>query len=134
MNMATASTALDHWKYVAPLFPARNDERAYRETVEALDMVLNAGGSDENHPLASLALLLGDIIEKYEAEHALQDCGTGIDALKFLMEQQGLKQSDLPEIGSQGVVSELLNGKRELNIKQIRKLAARFNVAESVFI
>ncbi len=31
------------------------------------------------------------------------------------MEQHGLKQGDMPDIGSQGVVSELLSGKRELN-------------------
>jgi len=35
---------------------------------------------------------------------------TGIEALKFLIEQHGLKQGDLEEIGSQGVVSEILTG------------------------
>lgn len=134
MNATTATTALNHWQYVAPLFQIGSDEKSYLETIETLEMVLDAGGADENHPLASLAVLLGDIIEKYEAEHALQVCGTGIDALKFLMVQHELKQNDLPEIGSQGVVSELLSGKRELNIKQIRKLAARFAVPESVFV
>lgn len=43
-------------------------------------------------------------------------------------------RSDLPEIGSQGVVSEILNGKRELNVRQIRALADRFHVSPSVFI
>ena len=37
----------------------------------------------------------------------------------------------LPEIGSQGVVSEILSGKRELNVRQIRALAARFHVEPS---
>jgi HTH-type transcriptional regulator/antitoxin HigA len=35
------------------------------------------------------------------------------------MEQHGLKQTDLREIGSQGVVSEILSGKRDLNVRQI---------------
>ena len=35
------------------------------------------------------------------------------------MEEHGLKQSDLSDIGSQGVVSEILRGKRELNTRQI---------------
>jgi HTH-type transcriptional regulator/antitoxin HigA len=39
-----------------------------------------------------------------------------------------LRQSDWPEIGSQGVVSEILNGKRELNVRQIRETARRFRV------
>lgn len=50
------------------------------------------------------------------------------------MEEHGLNQSDLSEIGSPGVVSEILNGKRELNVRQIRLLAKRFQVSPAVFI
>ncbi|MGB7950415.1 MAG: transcriptional regulator, partial [Candidatus Binatia bacterium] len=45
-----------------------------------------------------------------------------------------LTQSELPEIGSQGVVSEILSGERELNIRQVRCLAKRFEVSPAVFI
>jgi HTH-type transcriptional regulator/antitoxin HigA len=45
-----------------------------------------------------------------------------------------LTQSDLPEIGSQGVVSEILRDKRKLNMRQVQALAARFNVSPAVFI
>jgi len=58
----------------------------------------------------------------------------GAEMLRFLMEEHGLAQSDLPEIGSQGVVSEILNGKRELNVRQIRALARRFKVSPAVFV
>jgi HTH-type transcriptional regulator/antitoxin HigA len=50
------------------------------------------------------------------------------------MQEHSLKQSDLPEIGSQGVVSEILNGKRQLNTRQIKALAERFAVSPVVFI
>jgi HTH-type transcriptional regulator/antitoxin HigA len=51
------------------------------------------------------------------------------------MEQHDLRQSDLrKEIGSQGVVSEILSGNRELNTRQIRALAKRFSVSPAVFI
>jgi len=50
------------------------------------------------------------------------------------MEEHGLTQSDLPEVGSRGVVSEILSGKRELNIRQIRALAKRFRVSPAVFV
>jgi hypothetical protein len=50
--------------------------------------------------------IVGDLIEDYEAEHHPLPDVSGVPALKFLMEQHGLKQSDLHEIGSQGVVSE----------------------------
>ncbi|MHA3903658.1 helix-turn-helix domain-containing protein [Castellaniella sp. WN] len=41
---------------------------------------------------------------------------------------------DLPEIGSQGVVSEILAGKRELNIRQVRALSERFGVSAATFL
>ena len=50
------------------------------------------------------------------------------------MSEHGLRQTDLPEIGTQGVVSEVLAGKRELNTRQIRKLANRFRVSAAVFV
>ncbi|HSG17040.1 MAG TPA: hypothetical protein VLE70_12060 [Anaerolineae bacterium] len=50
------------------------------------------------------------------------------------MEEHGVRQADLPEVGSQGVVSEILSGKRELNVRQIRELARRFHVSPAVFI
>ncbi len=58
---------------------------------------------------------------------------TPINALKYLMEEHGLKQSDLREIGSQGVVSEILTGKRDLNLDQIKKISKKFHVAPLVF-
>jgi HTH-type transcriptional regulator/antitoxin HigA len=54
--------------------------------------------------------------------------------LQFLMEEHGLTQSDLPEVGSQGVISDILRGKHELNVRQIRALAKRFQVSPAVFI
>ena len=46
----------------------------------------------------------------------------------------GFKQGDLTGIGSQGVVSEILSGKRKLNIRQIKLLSQQFNVSPAVFI
>jgi HTH-type transcriptional regulator/antitoxin HigA len=57
-----------------------------------------------------------------------------VQALKYLMEQRGLKQTDLSEIGSQGVVSQILTGKRELNIRQVRALSKRFGVSAATFV
>jgi HTH-type transcriptional regulator / antitoxin HigA len=58
---------------------------------------------------------------------------SGAEVLQYLIEEHALTQSDLPEVGSQGVVSEILRGKRELNVRQIRALARRFNVSPAVF-
>ncbi|MDP2810207.1 MAG: hypothetical protein Q8O34_08665 [Rhodocyclaceae bacterium] len=77
---------------------------------------------------------MGDLIEDFEAEHHPLPDVTGVHALKFLMEQHGLKQGDLHEIGSQGVVSEILASKRELNVRQVRALGERFGVSPATFI
>jgi HTH-type transcriptional regulator/antitoxin HigA len=50
------------------------------------------------------------------------------------MAEHGLRQTDLPEVGSQGVVSEILAGKRQLNARQIAALARRFQVRADVFL
>jgi HTH-type transcriptional regulator/antitoxin HigA len=50
------------------------------------------------------------------------------------MEEHDLKQSDLPEIGSQGVISEILSGKRQFSVRQIKLLSKRFNVSPAVFM
>jgi hypothetical protein len=56
------------------------------------------------------------------------------EALKFLMAQHDLKRGDLPEIGSQGAVSEILTGKRDLDIRLVRALAAQFSVSTETFL
>jgi HTH-type transcriptional regulator/antitoxin HigA len=48
------------------------------------------------------------------------------------MREHGLKQTDLPEVGSQGVVSEVLAGRRALNLRQVKALSARFRVPMDV--
>jgi HTH-type transcriptional regulator / antitoxin HigA len=81
-----------------------------------------------------LADIVGDLIADYASRHEALPAARGVQALKFLMEQQGAKQSELPEIGSQGVVSEILAGKSELNIRQIRGLTLRFGVTAATFV
>lgn len=59
---------------------------------------------------------------------------TPATALASLMQVHGLRQTDLPAVGSQGVVSEMLSGKRHLNARQIAALARRFSVQAEVFL
>ena len=102
--------------------------------VERLNVLLDEVGTNEAHPLYGLLDTLGILIEAYESEnYPIPDC-SGVDMLLYFMEEYSLTQSDLPEIGSQGVVSEIINGKRELNIRQIKALAKRFKVSSSVFL
>lgn len=58
-----------------------------------------------------------------------------IEAIKFRMEQMGMKQKDLAEvIGFKSRVSEILNKKRKLTLDTIRKLNAALNIPTEVLI
>ena len=78
--------------------------------------------------------VLSNTIASYEASQSKPQKSKGINALKALMETHHLHQSDLPQIASQGVMSELLNEKRSLNLRQITLLSKHFKVDPSTFI
>ena len=130
---AVARDLRRHWTAIRPLLSIRN-EREYEQAIERLNNLIDEIGTNEQHPLYELLDTLGTLIHAYEEEHHPMPTCSGADMLRFLMEEHGLAQSDLPEIGSQGVVSEVLSGKRELNVRQIRALAKRFHVSPAVFI
>lgn len=118
---------------IVPLRPIVNQEQ-YAHAVAVLSQLLDAGAANEKHLLAELASTLGSLIGDFEESQEQQQGAGPVDVLRLLMEQHGLSQSDLPEIGTQGVVSEILNGKRELNVRQFKALAARFQIPSSVFL
>lgn len=118
---------------LVPLRPIRNEED-YDAAVSALNALLDAGAADEAHPVAVLAATLGELIADYDAEQYPSEPLPAAVVLQHLMEAHGIKQADLPEVGSQGVVSEILRGRRELNLRQVRALARRFAVPASVFV
>lgn len=131
---ARVKDAIQHWSFVAPVLkPARN-AKEYAQLVEALDAALDAGGADEKHPLARLVDYLGDLVAEYEARDKMPPAATGAEALRYLMQRDNLRQADLPELGSQGVVSELLSGRRNFNARQARAMAARFGVSAALFL
>ena len=125
--------AWESFRAATDIEPIR-DEAHYQRMVAMLDVLLDEAADDESHAVMGLVDIVGDLIEDYETEHHPLAPATGLQALKFLMDQHELKQSELPEIGSQGVVSEILTGKRELNVRQVRALAQRFAVSPATFI
>ncbi len=122
------------WPEIQPVFSVPHNERDHNKLVKILDSLIDEVGNNETHPLASLMETIGSLIETYESQNIDQIEGNPIAALNALMEEHGLKQSDLTEIGSQGVVSEILSGKRQLNIRQVKMLSKRFKVSPSVFV
>lgn len=67
--------------------------------------------------------VLATLIDAYESRHFPIESPDPIEAIKFRMEQMGINRKDLePLLGGRSRVSEVLNRKRGLSIRQIRKL------------
>ena len=122
------------WPNIQNVFSVPHNEKDYNNLVNLLDSLIDEVGNNESHPLSSLMETIGSLIEAYESQNYPDIEGDPINALKTLMEEHGLKQSDLPEIGSQGVVSEIISGKRQLNVRQLKLLSERFKVSPVVFV
>ncbi len=122
------------WPTVKSVFSVPHSEKDYNALVKTLDSLIDEVGNKQNHPLAPVMETIGNLIENYENQEYKINTSSPIEALKYLMQEHGLKQSDLKEIGSQGVVSEVLTGKRSLNIEQIKKISNKFHVSPLVFI
>lgn len=99
--------------------PIRN-EKDYDLTLKRVELLMDAEfGSDDFDELEILTTL----VENYEAKHYTIDTPDPIEAIKFRMEQEGLRQKDLVVIfGNKVRVSEILNKKRRLTLDMIRNI------------
>ena len=104
------------------------DHRAALKAVEEL-MSARQGTRDGER----LDVLL-TLIEAYERKHFPMELPDPIEAIRFSMEQKGLKAKDLvPMIGQINRVYEILNGKRPLTLQMIRRLHRELGIpAESL--
>ncbi len=132
--MYSMSEISNKWQSLAPFLSAPHTEGEYDNLAAFLDQLIDEVGNDESHPLATLMDTVGTLIEAYDKEHFPFSEGDPIDVLRYLMEKHNLAQSDMPELGSQGVVSEILSGKRNLNVRQIKLLSKRFHISPSTFL
>ncbi len=114
-----------------------SSEKELERLTEEVDRLMTKGikqgelSPEEERLLELLAVL----IETYEDEHYPIPDLSPIEVLKFLMEERGLKQSDLLHIfGSSGITSEVVNGKRSISKAQAKKLAEYFKVSVELFI
>lgn len=61
--------ALAAWPTVAPILFVPRNEAEYDKLVDILNLLLDQGGSDEQHPLADLVNVVGTLVAEYEREH-----------------------------------------------------------------
>jgi HTH-type transcriptional regulator/antitoxin HigA len=88
----------------------------------------------ETHPLFSLFEIVMDLIERWEDAHVDIPDVHPREVLRYLLEENGLKQKDLADIASPALVSDILSGRREISKKLARSLAVRFNTGIEAFV
>ena len=101
------------------LKPIRNE----RELDRALERIEELWGAKPGTARGDELDVLMLLVEKYEEEHFPIPASDPVEAIKFLMEQNGMTRKDLERyIGARGRVSEVLNGKRSLTLPMIKRL------------
>ena len=115
----TRSTTASTWRPQMTIKPIRNDDdlrRAFRRLEKIFQAVEGTPQADERDVLVTL-------IEAYENKHYDFGPADPVEAIKFRMEQEGLTPRDLePYIGQSGRVSEVLNRRRPLSLRMVKRL------------
>ena len=111
-----------------------DNQTEYKRSKQALERLLfpERKLSPEEDAMATLLLHL---VDHFEHRTTTPPSSSPGQVLRHLMDQRQLKQADLaPVLGTVSIVSEVLNGKRQINAKQARKLADYFQISTDVFI
>lgn len=107
-------------------------EQDYNQALKRLEEIFHA---EIDTPEGDEAEVLSILIEKYEDENYPIGMPDPIEAIKFRMEQMGMKQKDLAEVvGFTSRVSEILNRKRKLTLNMIRKLSDKLHIPTEILV
>jgi len=129
----TAAAARDYGKLLSQIKPevvgGEAQNQAYIEQLEELTAQKTASPAERK-----LIALLTVLVEDFENKnYPVPDAGP-VDVIRHLMEAHNLRQKDLADVfGTESIVSDVLNGKRELAKEHIRRLSHRFHVSPAVF-
>ncbi len=109
--------------------------RTGRDHAAALKEVARLWGSRTGTPEGDRLDVLATLVDAYEAARYSMDPPDPIEAIKFRMEQQGLTRKELANIlGTRTRVSEILNRRRPLSIRMIRRLHDKLGISAEVLI
>ncbi len=133
MNAAVQQT-IKHWRHLQPYTHVPRNELDYEKLLGLVDELMEMSCHEKDERVTSLLKLIAENIEAYETRRYPSKSPSPVEMLEVLMEEHGLGQTDLPEIGSQSLVSKILSGERQLTVDHIKYLSKRFHVSPSVFI
>lgn len=134
--MSTARADNDYMQLVSafPLIPLRT-EKQFDEAIKVMKGVARRMASLSQGEADYLSVL-GGLIQDYEAKlPRLDEKLSPQDALKYLMEVNGLAQTDLVEfVGHKSNLSAFLSGQRGLSKRAAANLAEYFKVSPGIFL
>ena len=131
--MRAVQQTIKHWGHVASYAYTPRNEREYEKLLAFADELMDWTYHHKDEHATSLLNLIASHIETYESQCYPTKKVSSVEMLKFLMDEHGLGQGDLTEIGSQSLVSKILSGERQLTLEHIRSLSERFGVSPAVF-
>ncbi len=123
-------------KLLTDVLPRKIETEEENERILGIIKNLMRKGEDKLSPEEeTLFVLLAELVEEFEEKaYPMPDIKPN-ERIKYLLEEKRLKQKDLVILfGSEGVTSEILNGKREITLKTARKLSEFFNVPVELFV
>lgn len=98
-------------------------EKDYRAAMKRIDELIALNPEEGTVQFDELDVL-STIVESYESIHYSIEAPNPVEAIQYIMEEQGLNQKDLVKYfsGSKAAVSSFLKGRRELSKKVIKSL------------
>ncbi len=131
--MRALQQTIKHWGHIACYAHVPHNEKEYETLLGFVDELMDFLRYHEDDDGTSLLNLIASNIEVYENRRYPAKKVSSTEMLRFLMNEHQLGQDDLPEIGSQSLVSKILNGERHLTLEHVRDLSKRFSVSPAVF-
>lgn len=129
-SLQKAWAAFDELAHLRPI----RTKKEYDRTVRLMNGILDVVGDAEDHPLAGLLDLVGEIVAEFDSRRHAIPRGSPREVLRFLMEQREMRQSDLAGVVPQGNLSAILAGRREISATLAGRLSSFFGVSAEVFI
>ncbi|MGH9580384.1 MAG: helix-turn-helix domain-containing protein [Terriglobales bacterium] len=133
--METMSTAFahDYGSLLSETQPGviQNEEENERLTARLEELVSRGSLTAAEEKLVELLTLL---VNEFESKHYPMEASGPLAVIRHLMESNHLRQKDLVDVfGTESIVSDVLNGKRDLTKEHIKRLSARFGISPAAF-
>lgn len=111
-----------------------HDDAAYENAAEVVHAL---AGHKLNHDQDDYLAIMSGLVEDYERENVAEPRPVnGLEALKFLLEENSLTAGNLADIigVNRSTAARILSGGRDLSADHVKKLAARFAVSADLLL